>query len=127
MPKMILQPLVENAVFYGLESTSRAGELLIEGKREGDFLYFVVENSGNSISWEKAEELMRVFEENRREDNERLFSEKSGIGLKNIDKRIKLLYGGQFGISIGQRKGGGPGVKVKLPAAETEDIPELPI
>ncbi|MEY8322891.1 histidine kinase [Lachnospiraceae bacterium 54-11] len=127
MPKMILQPLVENAVFYGLESTSRAGELLIEGKREGDFLYFVVENSGNSISWEKAEELMRVFEENRREDNERLFSEKSGIGLKNIDKRIKLLYGGQFGISIGQRKGGGTGVKVKLPAAETEDIPEMPI
>ncbi|MCI8978533.1 MAG: histidine kinase [Lachnospiraceae bacterium] len=127
MPKMILQPLVENAVFYGLESTSRAGELLIEGKREGDFLYFVVENSGNSISREKAEELMRVFEENRREDNERLFSEKSGIGLKNIDKRIKLLYGEQFGISIGQRKGGGTGVKVKLPAAETEDIPEMPI
>ena len=127
MPKMILQPLVENAVFYGLESTSRAGELLIEGKREGDFLYFVVENSGNSISREKAEELMRVFEENRREDNERLFSEKSGIGLKNIDKRIKLLYGGQFGISIGQREGGGTGVKVKLPAAETEDIPEMPI
>ncbi len=127
MPKMILQPLVENAVFYGLESTSRAGELLIEGKREGDFLYFVVENSGNSISREKAEELMRVFEENRREDNERLFSEKSGIGLKNIDKRIKMLYGEQFGISIGQRKGGGTGVKVKLPAAETEDIPEMPI
>lgn len=127
MPKMILQPLVENAVFYGLESTSRAGELLIEGKREGDFLYFVVENSGNSISREKAEELMRVFEENRREDNERLFSEKSGIGLKNIDKRIKLLYGGQFGISIGQRERGGTGVKVKLPAAETEDIPEMPI
>ncbi len=127
MPKMILQPLVENAVFYGLESTSRAGELLIEGKREGDFLYFVVENSGNSISREKAEELMRVFEENRREDNERLFSEKSGIGLKNIDKRIKLLYGEQFGISIGQRERGGTGVKVKLPAAETEDIPEMPI
>lgn len=127
MPKMILQPLVENAVFYGLESTSRAGELLIEGKREGDFLNFVVENSGNSISREKAEELMRIFEENRREDNERLFSEKSGIGLKNIDKRIKLLYGGQFGISIGQREGGGTGVKVKLPAAETEDIPEMPI
>ena len=70
---------------------------------------------------------MRVFEENRREDNERLFSEKSGIGLKNIDKRIKLLYGEQFGISIGQRAGGGTGVKVKLPAVETEDIPEMPI
>ncbi|MDE6963988.1 MAG: histidine kinase, partial [Lachnospiraceae bacterium] len=127
MPKMVLQPLVENAVFYGLESTSKAGELVIEGRTEGNFLCFAVENSGKSISREKAEELMHVFEENRREDNERLFSEKSGIGLKNIDKRIKLRCGEQYGISISQRKEGGTIVRVCLPAAETEDIREMPI
>lgn len=127
MPKMVLQPLVENAVFYGLERTSKAGKLVIEGGTEGNFLCFAVENSGKSISREKAEELMHAFEENRREDNERLFSEKSGIGLKNIDKRIKLLCGEQYGISISQRKEGGTIVRVCLPAAETEDIREMPI
>lgn len=125
MPKMILQPLVENAVFYGLEPASFAG-LWIEGKREGDYLCFTVENSGKSISRNKVEELMNVFEENKQEGNERLFSEKSGIGMKNIDKRIKLLYGAQFGISISQRKEGGTSVRVMLPALETEDIPEMP-
>lgn len=125
MPKMILQPLVENAVFYGLERKARAG-LWIDGRREGDFLYFSVENSGSSISREKVEELMDVFEDNKKEDNKRLFAEKTSIGMKNIDKRIKLLYGAQFGISINQREGGGTSVRVSLPALETEDIPEMP-
>ncbi len=121
IPKMILQPVVENAIFYGLERSSGTGILWIEGRKDGKALRFIVENTGESISNEKVEELTRSFEDNKNADRGALFSEKSSIGLMNIDKRIKLLYGENFGISINGRKKGGTKVTVTVPGARTEN------
>ncbi len=121
IPKMILQPVVENAIFYGLERSSGTGILWIEGEEDGKTLRFIVENTGESISNEKVEELTRSFEDNKNADGGALFSEKSGIGLMNIDKRIKLLYGESFGISINRRMKGGTKVTVTIPVAGTKN------
>ncbi len=121
IPKMVLQPIVENAVFYGLERSSGTGALWIEGKGYGEAIQFTVENTGESIGSEKVDELTRLFEENKNVNSGTLFSEKSSIGLMNIDKRIKLLYGEVFGISINRRENGGTKVTVTVPVVRTED------
>lgn len=118
IPKMILQPLVENAVFYGLECKSGRGALHIEGRRIGQTLKFVVENTGKSISEEMVRELSNVFEENKKANSGHLFTERESIGLKNIDKRLKLLYGESFGIEIGKMAEGGTRVVVRVPVLE---------
>lgn len=121
IPKMILQPIVENAIFYGLERSSKSGILWIEGRRDENTLRFVVENTGVSITNEKVEELMRAFENSINADKGVMFSQKSSIGLMNINKRIKLLYGESFGISINRRIEGGTKVTVKVPVVRTEN------
>lgn len=122
IPKMILQPIVENAVFYGLEKQSGNGSLTVKGYQEEDSLLFVVENSGESISDETVKELSKVFEENKNANSGTLFSDKKSIGLKNIDKRLKLLYGEAYGLSIEKRKQGGTKAVVKVPVLRTENI-----
>lgn len=120
IPRMILQPIVENAVFYGLERQSGRGSLSVVGYRDKDSLIFTVENTGESISDEIVEELTTVFETNKNANSGKLFSDKKSIGLKNIDKRIKILYGESYGLSIEKREGGGTKVLVKVPLLEPD-------
>ena len=124
IPKMILQPIVENAVFYGLERQSGKGSLFVKGSQIDHTLVFVVENSGESISSEKVEELVRIFEENQKANSGTLFSDKKSIGLQNIDKRLKLLYGEEYGLLIRQRPEGGTKVTIKVPVLIPENIPD---
>jgi len=93
--KMILQPFVENAVFYGIKDCG--GEVCVTIKKNADNLEIIIYDNGVGMSNEKIEE---IFEASRKESFE---NEK--IGIKNVLKRLKLVYGENAKLSIQSKQG----------------------
>lgn len=91
--KMCLQPLVENAIHHGLRPNDYHGNITISAKCEDDNLFVSVINDGQHISPAKLREL-----------NEQLKTgtgfEASKVGLRNVNERIKLIYGNRYGVSV---------------------------
>ncbi len=91
--KLTLQPLVENAIFSGIEPSGRFGLIKIRAFASDGVLYVTVTDNGIGISPENIEKLLT--------DTSRITrSNMSGIGLPNVDRRLKLVYGDQYGITI---------------------------
>lgn len=112
IPKMILQPIVENAVFHGLEQKSSSKLLRIWGHAcSGGKMEFVIENDGADLTRERLAEI----QESLRRAPENIFTQNQHIGLKNINSRIKLLYGEPYGIKISARENGGVSLSVLVP------------
>lgn len=106
-PALILQPLVENAMIHGLEPKPDTGNLTIEGLIRKNTVIFRVEDDGVGIPDKKLKEIRKSIGSDRTGEKH--------IGLKNIDKRIKLYYGTRYGLSINKRNGCGTVVTIKLP------------
>ena len=114
IPKMSMQPIVENAVFHGLETVSTDASLWLTTRLLNDHLLITIENSGKDITNEKSDELNNSFKANIH-SSDNLFESNPHIGLINIDKRIKVLYGGDYGLHIAPREGNGTVVTIILP------------
>ena len=93
IPKLTLQPLVENAIIHGITPSGVFGSIVLEGKLEEPWLELTVEDSGSGMGEEK---LRNIFQQ-RTEKNGTFLN---NIGLKNVDERLKLLYGGEAGLSF---------------------------
>ena len=91
VPKLILQPLVENAIYHGIKPARKTCALLVKAIRDGNELTLFVGDNGVGMKDEKAISILR----------DTVTSEKhmGGIGVKNINERIALHYGEEFGIS----------------------------
>ncbi len=100
VPKLILQPLVENAVFHGIEPGDTDGEIIISAKETGGFIVLEVSDNGTGFEYKDIE--------NRRKFNK--------IGLSNVDERIKILYGHKFGLSVFGKPGEGTTISILLPS-----------
>ncbi len=97
VPKLLLQPLAENAIYHGIKLKRGGGKITITGKRAGDYLYFCVQDTGTGMSPERLEEIRRAL----RQENVQMDSTTgSGFGLKNVDMRIRLYYSQQEGLQI---------------------------
>lgn len=105
--KMLLQPVVENAFKHGLTAIEGCGELKISGKITGNHFEFVIEDNGIGIEKEKLKNLQNQLKNNDEKT--------SGIGLSNINQRIKLCYGAEYGLQIESRAPQGTIVKIILP------------
>lgn len=93
MIKLILQPIVENAVYHGMSQTRSGGKIIISAARiDKKILRFQIADNGVGME----EELLRNLNEYIQGENE-LFS---SIGLRNVNKRIKLRYGNEYGVTI---------------------------
>ena len=91
--KLTLQPIVENAIFSGIEPSGRFGLIRIHAFEKDGVLCITVTDNGIGIRSENIEKLLS--------DTERVTkSHMSGIGLPNVDRRLKLVYGENYGISI---------------------------
>ncbi|WP_367565143.1 sensor histidine kinase [Lacrimispora sp.] len=91
--KLTLQPIVENAIFNGIEPSGRNGLIEIHVFAENGVLYLTVRDNGIGISPENMEKLLT--------DTSRVTrSNMSGIGLPNVDRRLKLVYGEDYGLTI---------------------------
>ena len=93
IPKLTLQPLVENAIIHGITPSGIFGSIVLKGKLEGSWLILTIEDSGLGMSEEK---LKNIF----RQRAEKSGTSLNNIGVKNVDERLKLLYGEDAGLSF---------------------------
>ena len=120
VPKMILQPLVENAIVHGLERVEANGRLVIMAHRSpAGVLRVRVEDNGAGIPAGRLKSLLDDLEKNGTADSSR-----PHVGLKNVRERLRLAYG-QVGVFEIHSTAASPGTKILLqfPAGEARDLP----
>lgn len=110
IPKMILQPIVENAVFHGLEAVNRKGLLTIRIWRDEDLLNLVVSDNGHGMDEDTLERLRNGL----RNANASLLRDSRHIGLINIHRRIQLLYEPGCGVTVQSKLDEGTMVMLRL-------------
>lgn len=115
-PKMILQPIIENSVYHGLERRDAGGHLCVNGQIDanGD-VCFQVTDSGVGIHEDELESIKAKL---NMDYSERVKNSPDGksIGLSNINNRIKLMFGEGYGVGIESQMGRGTTVIVKIPS-----------
>lgn len=109
VPKLILQPLVENAIYHGVKAKRGGGTITITGVPEGENLVFTVQDDGAGMLQEKVEEL------NRRMSERSVLDEQKSFGLFYIRERIQLCYGKGYGVHVESTLGEGTRVTITLP------------
>ena len=102
MPKLLLQPVVENAIEHGIDEKEEGDKkLFLSFKGQGDDVEIIVRDNGTGMEQEKAETLVTY--------------QAKGYGLKNVNDRIRLLYGESYGIQIYSAPGEGTTVIMRFP------------
>ena len=107
IPKIIFQPFVENAIEHGMSNTVKDGEIIIRGYIKDDMIFFEIKNNGEQISNERL-----VWLNNYINDNDNMMEH---IGIRNVNKRIKLFFGEQYGVQIYSSPDGYTTVMIKIP------------
>jgi len=107
--KLMLQPLVENAIYHGVEGMDGDGEIRISACLEGEALVMSVRDNGLGMTPEQVEGL---FKEQVHEHSGR----GSGIGVKNVNERIRLYFGESYGLEIRSEPDVGTEIRILLPA-----------
>lgn len=115
VPQMILQPLVENAVYHGLEKTSEQGCVTVKLARTQHRLDIAVIDNGVGIGEEKLAELNARLERPGLLEDAATWKGRSGIALRNVHQRIHLLYGEDYGLHIFSAEGVGTKCVLMLP------------
>lgn len=115
--KLMLQPLVENAIYHGMEFMDGDGEILLKVWKEDVDLYFCVIDNGLGMTDEQVANLFTGAShvESRRG---------SGIGVKNVNERIKLYFGEEYGLSIESEPDEGTTVRIHLPVVPYSEAAE---
>ncbi len=106
--KLTLQPLVENSLYHGIKYKRTDGRIDVIGKQEGGLIRFIVKDNG--VGMEEAE-LRKLREEIRKPCKE---TEK-GFGLANVNERIRMNFGPQYGMEIDSIKNEGTCVSITIP------------
>ena len=120
--KLILQPLVENALYHGLLHCNAGSSIYLSARKENKIIYFTVKDDGVGMASETLEQLQKLLEEKPKFGELSQHANES-IGLKNINARIRLYYGEDYGLSVKSEQGCGTTVQIKIPelAEETKE------
>lgn len=113
IPKLTLQPLVENAIQHGLEPKANNGIIIIRAFLSDAALHISVEDNGVGVKDSILDELNDKFSRGA------VVQEKqsSGIALVNVNERIRLLYGAKYGLHVNSAEGMGTEIHILLPAS----------
>lgn len=106
--KLILQPILENAINYGVRELDDFGEIIVRGRKEGEEILLSVTDNGMGIPEDEVEFLLT--------DTERVHKKGSGVGLVNVNNRIKILFGEKYGLHIESELDEGTTVFIRIPA-----------
>ena len=109
--KLILQPILENAIYYGVDALGDEGEIVVSGRKEGDDILMSVRDNGLGMPQEKVDQ---ILSDEEHEERERRHG--SGVGLINVHKRIMLRFGPQYGLRIESEPDEGTEVTIRIPA-----------
>lgn len=113
VPRFILQPVVENAIIHGVEPLNRRGQISIRGYRRENEVIFQITDNGAGMEKEK---IQHILQEQRNIEKSRF----NGVGIGNVDKRIHLLFGEEYGLSIKSEKNVFTSVRMNLPVIGKE-------
>ena len=107
IPKLTIQPLVENALYHGIKTTRKKGMIRVEVLDKEKELLILVKDDGKGIGKQRLMEIRKSMES---EDH----TERTGFGLTAVHERIRLYYGTGYGIQIFTREGEGTCVEVRM-------------
>ena len=110
MLKLVLQPLVENAIYHGVKHRRGRGLVKVSGCIEGGMLVLQVQDNGAGMTAERLEQVRRGLDADS--------GESAGYGLFNVNKRIQLYYNLPQGIEIESAQGQGTIVSLKVPVRD---------
>jgi len=105
--KMIIQPLIENAIYHGLSEYSENGKIIIQGVKIEDNLVLTISDNGIGIE----ESILKDLNDYINDKNDKF----TGIALRNINRRLKLNYGENYGLEIISVKGKGTSMVLTFP------------
>ncbi len=115
LPKLTLQPIIENAIFHGLESKAEGGSINISFDTSECNLLISIRDDGIGIAEEKLDEINYKLEHVTLHRTNEKPGQKGGIALFNVARRIKLLFGEDYGFHIYSISGLGTDVRIKIP------------
>ncbi|MCR4587716.1 MAG: sensor histidine kinase [Lachnospiraceae bacterium] len=113
IPKLILQPIVENAYVHGIRPKTGSGNILVSVSREGALLEISVLDNGVGMNEEELSKLKDLLQG----DEPGIKNEYNwqSIGMKNVQDRLRFLYGEDYGLSIASTVGLGTSVQIRMP------------
>ncbi|HHW49756.1 MAG TPA: sensor histidine kinase [Clostridiaceae bacterium] len=109
VPKFIMQPIVENSIIHGFKGINRIGEIRISAYSDKGKLVIKVQDNGRGMGYDVINRFNDSYSGNTNK------SRLSGIGINNVNERIKLYYGSDYGIQIKSSVGNGTEVVIILP------------
>jgi two-component system sensor histidine kinase YesM len=115
IPKITIQPLVENALYHGIKNKRGSGKIQIRGRRQEETLVIEIADDGIGISKERLWQVNDGIQK-------KVLTGKDIYGLYNVNERIRLNFGEKYGINIQSTYGEGTVVRVLLPCLE--ELPE---
>lgn len=111
--KLTLQPLVENALYHGIKNKRGLGHILVSGKKQGDHLVFTVRDNGKGMDPERLAYVQRLISGELKDEDA-----PSGFGLFNVNQRLQLNYGPEYGLILASEEGEWTEVNVIIPAVK---------
>lgn len=110
--KMTMQPVIENAILHGIVPTGTYGEIKVGIRETEKDLYISIEDNGTGVDGKEFQNLVK----NRKNKNGM-----SGIGVANVDERLRMMYGKKYGLIFEGEKGRFARVIIHIPKEKSED------
>jgi two-component system, sensor histidine kinase YesM len=110
--KLILQPLVENAIYHGIKAKRGNGKVVITAKKMENKLLFSVSDNGVGIEYEKIQKIKDILDGNKMENGQ------PGYGIYNVNERIRLSFGIEYGLNFISTPGVGTIAEIWHPLIE---------
>jgi two-component system sensor histidine kinase YesM len=111
LPKLTLQPLVENALYHGIKKSRRQGVIHVTGREQNGCLVLEVADDGIGMTRERLDAINTSLKDGRCE----------GFGLRTVHQRIQILFGGEYGLSVESMPDAGTRVSVTIPMQTAEE------
>ncbi|SFT16340.1 sensor histidine kinase [Paenibacillus sp. BC26] len=114
LPKLCIQPLVENAITHGVELSPTQSRIQIKGELVEDTLQITVEDDGLGMTPERLTEIQAGLQQDSLEVT-------SNIGLRNVNRRLKVRYGDSYGLDVQSEQGAGTRVTIFIPMQQADN------
>ena len=113
IPKLTLQPLVENSIYHGIKiKEGKKGSVFLKAERKGDSVRITLADTGSGMTQAQIDTMNQQLSE---------YDESFGYGVRNVNKRIELLYGKDYGLYYLRNEFGGVTVEIQLPYTTEAD------
>ncbi len=110
LPKLTLQPLVENALYHGIKTRRRQGFIRVSGKALNDRIILEVVDDGIGMTEERLAKVRESLEDENAE----------GFGMRAVHRRIRILFGGDYGLAVESQPDAGTRISVSIPVQMVE-------